>query len=85
MCAVEVAVVIVVILLLVFLWRVSHKKGTREGFSVLAEFPYHPCMFYPHDDARRATCMGYTSGAMPSIDTELEGDFLSCGAIGVPP
>lgn len=60
----------------------AFRNGKREKF--LGAISYNPCFIDPLG-ASRYTCKGYTSGLMPSLETEPEGGWLCPGAIGVPP
>jgi hypothetical protein len=73
--ALVVAVVVVIIASICY-------RSRREKF--LTAIAYNPCFIDPLGSTRY-TCKGYTSGYMPSIETEAEGGWLCPGLIGVPP
>lgn len=63
--------------------RLALRGAPRKSETFLEPMAYYPCFIDPL--AHHATCPGYTTGTMPSIEVDQEGGWLCPGMIGVPP
>jgi hypothetical protein len=76
----EVIAVAAVAVLAFIMWK--KRKAAKSGF--LAAIRYRPAFIDPLGTGRETT-RGYTTGVMPSIETDEEGGWLCPGLLGVPP
>jgi hypothetical protein len=77
---IKLALIAVAIVLIIWVAK-KYGKSSNEGF--LSAIQYSPCYIDPLGD--RSNCKGYTTGLMPSIETETAGGWLCPGLLGVPP
>lgn len=80
-CNIAYAAIIVVLILISFHFVRAHKSKRKDKF--LGPIVYNPCFIDPLGTGR-LTCKGYTSGSMPSVETDQDGEWLCPGLLGVP-